>query len=248
LPLAFLNQSPQNVLIICFGMGTTFRSAHSWNISATAVDLIPSVPKLFSYYHADASEVLRSPKSHVVVDDGRRFLERTTEQYDVITVDPPPPVETAGSSLLYSEQFYGVAKLHLKPQGIMQQWLPSGDAVVRSSVARALRASFTYVRVFHSVTGEGYQFLASDQPFPERNSQELAERLPASAAKDFVEWGPAPTAAGQFEILLRNEISLDWMMADAPDAPAMVDDRPTNEYFIWRVVNAYHRPETDKTK
>ena len=42
----------------------------------------------------------------VVVDDGRRFLDRTVEQYDVVVIDPPPPVEAAGSSLLYSREFY----------------------------------------------------------------------------------------------------------------------------------------------
>jgi hypothetical protein len=172
----------------------------------------------------------------VVIDDGRRFLERTSEQYDLITIDPPPPVEAAGSSLLYSKQFYAEARRHLRQGGILQQWLPRGDAVVRSSVGKAVEESFAYVRVFRSVNGIGYHLLASDAPFPNRDSQELAARLPASAARDFVEWGPAPTAAEQFETLLNNELSLKQMIADAPDAPALDDDRPTNEYFAWRTI------------
>ena len=40
-------------LIICFGMGTTFRSALSWGIPVTVVELVPKVPKLFPYYHPD---------------------------------------------------------------------------------------------------------------------------------------------------------------------------------------------------
>ena len=106
LPLVFLNHTPQSALVICFGMGTTYRSLLSWDISATAVELVPSVPKLFWYYHSNGPELLRSPWSHVVIDDGRRYLERTREQYDVITLDPPPPVEAAGSSLLYTKEFY----------------------------------------------------------------------------------------------------------------------------------------------
>ena len=106
LPLAFLEHTPRNALVVCFGMGTTYRSLLSWNIPTTAVELVPSVPRLFWYYHPDGPELLTSPRSHVVIDDGRRYLERSREQYDVITIDPPPPVEAAGTSLLYSKEFY----------------------------------------------------------------------------------------------------------------------------------------------
>jgi len=91
LPLAFLSRPPKNGLIICFGMGTGFRSMLSWNIPTTAVELIPSVPKLFGYFHADASKLMSSPLTRIVVDDGRRFLDGSTETYDVIVIDPPPP-------------------------------------------------------------------------------------------------------------------------------------------------------------
>ncbi len=53
LPLAYLDRPPQNALVVCFGMGTTFRSLLSWGIPVTAVELVPSVPKVFGYYHAD---------------------------------------------------------------------------------------------------------------------------------------------------------------------------------------------------
>jgi len=95
LPLAFLNHTPGSALVVCFGMGTTYRSLLSWGIQTTAVELVPSVPRLFPYYHSDGAELMRSPLSRVVIDDGRRYLERTSEQYDVITIDPPPPVEAA---------------------------------------------------------------------------------------------------------------------------------------------------------
>jgi spermidine synthase len=236
LPLAFLNRPPQSALVVCFGMGTTFRSLLSWHISTTAVELVPSVPKMFWYYHPDSPQLLASPLSNIVIDDGRRFLERTSEKYDLITIDPPPPVEAAASSLLYSRQFYAAAKKHLRSDGILQQWLPGGDLVVRSSVAQALRESFFYVRVFHSLNQEGYHFLASDWSLPPGNARDLALRLPPSAAQDFAEWGPAPTAEGQFEILLRNEIPVDQLIFQSPRAPVLDDDRPTNEYFAWRLI------------
>ena len=60
------------------------------------------------------------------------------KEYDAIIIDPPPPVPTAGSSLLYSQDFYAVAKQRLEPGGILQQWLPEGDDPTQAAVARAI--------------------------------------------------------------------------------------------------------------
>jgi spermidine synthase len=234
LPLASLNHAPRSALVVCFGMGTTYRSLLSWDIQTTAVELVPSVPRLFPYFHSDGAELMRSSLSHVVVDDGRRYLERTSEQYDVITIDPPPPVEAAGTSLLYSKEFYSIIRRRLVPGGILQQWLPTGDAVVKTAVARALQESFPYVRLFHSLDGRGIHFLASNQAIVLRTPHELAERMPAKAAQDLVEWGPEPTAERQLAIILSRELSLDQMTSRAPDAPALQDDRPENEYYVLR--------------
>ncbi len=234
LPLASLDHAPRSALVVCFGMGTTYRSLMSWNIPVTAVELVPSVPRFFGYFHADAAELTGSPLSHIVVDDGRRYLERTSEQYDVITIDPPPPVEAAGTSLLYAKEFYATIQQRLAPGGILQQWLPRGDDVVQAAVARALQQSFSYVRVFHSFDNRGFHFLASNQPLQLRTAAALAERLPQSATKDFVEWGPEASAEGQFAQILGRELSLESMISRAPNAPALQDDRPENEYYLLR--------------
>jgi len=234
MPLAFLDHTPQKALVICFGMGTTHRSMLSWGIDSTAVDLVPSVPALFWYYHADAPQLLQSPRSHVVIDDGRRFLERTTTQYDVIVIDPPPPIGAAGSSLLYSREFYSAAKKRLRPDGILEQWYPGGDRATTASVTRALDKSFPYVRAFGSLEGWGVHFLASRQPIPVRSAADLAKRLPPTAAADLVEWGPFPTPEQQFNVVLKREMPIDWLIAGDKDAPALQDDRPVNEYSLLR--------------
>ncbi len=234
LPLAYLDHSPRSALVICFGMGTTYRSLSTWDIPVSAAELVPSVPRLFGFFHHDGPELLRSPLSHLVIDDGRRYLERTAEQYDVITIDPPPPVEAAGSSLLYSKEFYAIIKRRLRPGGILQQWLPWGDAMVHASVARALQDSFLHVRAFHPVEGVGYHFLASDGLLPDKTAAELAHRLSAKAAADLVEWGPHDSAQDQFAAVLGREIPVEGMIAEAPEAPALQDDRPVNEYYLIR--------------
>jgi spermidine synthase len=215
-------------------MGTTYRSLLSWDIQTTAVELVPSVPRLFPYYHSDGTELMRSPLSRVVIDDGRRYLERTSEQYDVITIDPPPPVEAAGTSLLYSKEFYSIIRRRLTRGGILQQWLPYGDAVVKAAVVGALQESFPYVRLFRALDGKGFHFLASEQPIVPRTPHELADRMPAKAAQDLVEWGPESAADGQFAIILSQELALDQMTSGARAVPALQDNRPENEYYLLR--------------
>ena len=234
LPLAFLDHPPQSALVVCFGMGTSYRSLLSWGISVTAAELVPSVPKLFPYFYSDAEQLLGSPRSKVVIDDGRRYLERSSAHYDVITIDPPPPVQAAGSSLLYTKEFYSIIQQRLAPGGILQQWLPDGDPEVRVSVTRALTESFPYVRVFSYGPEWGFHFLASDHPIPQRTPAELVQRMPASAVRDLAEWYPSIDPQRIFSTALSAERSPAEIFAASPQTPAMQDDRPFNEYFLVR--------------
>lgn len=239
LPLASLDHPPQNALVICFGMGTTFRALRSWGIPVTAAELVPSVPKLIGYYHDDGNQVVASPLSHVEIDDGRRFLERTTDQFDLITIDPPPPLPAAGSSLLYSKEFYEVARRRLRPGGILQQWLPTvpdSEPVDVTSVTLSLQAEFPYIRAFEDEFGIHY--LCSDRPIPVRTVDELVQRMPPAALKDFAEWempnDPVASARYVFGNLLRQELKPEALAAASPDTPALTDDRPITEYYVLR--------------
>jgi spermidine synthase len=181
LPLSFHEGADPSVLVICFGMGTSYRSALSWDVDTTVVELVPSVPKEFGYYHSDAAEVLKNPKGHIVIDDGRRFLKRTPLKFDVIATDPPPPLQAAGSSLLYSPEFFELVKQHLKPKGIVQIWLPGGDLMSDLAVVRSVYSSFPYVRSFPSIVANGVHMLCSMEPVEQHTAEELLARMPAGA-------------------------------------------------------------------
>lgn len=173
LPLASLDHPPRKVLVVCFGMGTSYRSALSWGLDATAVDLVPSVPGFFGFFHADGAQLLNSPRG-------------------TIMIDPPPPVEAAASSLLYSVEFYRVAARRLRPRGVLQQWIPRAERSAVSAVAQALGRTFADVRVFPPVDGLGEHFLAGNGPMNRYTAAQLAARVPPAAARDMLEWGPAP--------------------------------------------------------
>lgn len=237
LPLTLLGHPAEKSLVICFGMGTTFRSMMSWNLRTTAVELIPSVPKVYGYFHSDGPKLLESPLARLVIDDGRRFLERSGERYDVIAVDPPPPVSAPTSGLLYSRQFYAIMKPHLRPGGIVQVWFPGGDDATLASIARAFRDSFPYVRAFQSIEGWGIHFLGRMEPFPFPTGAELASRLPARAAADLVEWQDGETPAEMMNRVLAGEKMLNDLIARDPAEPAISDEHPINEYFLLRAMH-----------
>ncbi|MFO0917452.1 MAG: fused MFS/spermidine synthase [Planctomycetaceae bacterium] len=233
LPLSQLAHEPKSALVICFGMGTTYRSMLSWGIDVTAVELVPSVRDAFGVFFDDAEQVRNNPRGRIIIDDGRRFLRRTDERFDVITLDPPPPVEAAGSSLLYSREFYQLVKPRLTEGGILQQWYPGGDLKTFQALVHSVSLEFPHVRVTRAFDNWGYHILCSMQPIPERTPQQLFERLPDAARRDLVEWTPQNTG----EALLNGVISNRYRPVDivpSDFAPTITDDHPYNEYYLMR--------------
>ena len=233
LPMALHTGPPESVLVVCFGMGTSYRSALSWDVETTAVELVPSVPKALGFYHADAAEVLKNPKGHIVIDDGRRFLMRTPKQFDVIAIDPPPPLQAAGSSLLYSTGFYDLIKQHLKPNGIVQVWLPAGDKMTDLAAMRSVYSSFPHVRCFPSVVPGGVHILASMEPMEQRTPAELEARMSASAKKDLLEWAPGIDVVSYLNKVMSREVPVEELLNPNPDL-RITDDDPFNEYYLLR--------------
>ncbi len=240
LPMAFHRGKPESALVICFGMGTTYRSALSWDIETTTVELVPSVIKAFGFYHANAAQVLNNPNGHVVIDDGRRYLKRTAKKFDIIVIDPPPPVEAAGSSLLYSTEFYALVKQHLNPDGIVQVWFPGGEKLTEQAVIRSTRESFPYVRGFPSTAGFGVHLLASMDPIEAQTATQLAMGMPAAAKNDLMEWSSSPDLPGYLGLVVTREIPLQNALNLNPKIE-ITDDDPLNEYFLLRRLGLLYR-------
>jgi spermidine synthase len=241
LPLAFQKNRPGSALIICFGMGTSYRAALTWDIPTTAVELVPSVTKAFEFYHEDAARFLANPMGRIVIDDGRRFLKRTREKYDLIVIDPPPPVEAAGSSLLYSKEFYALARQHLNTNGILQIWFPGGPRATAQAIVRSLYESFPYVRCFDGVDDWGTHFLASECPIEMVSVDQLAARLPAAAALDLAEYRNTnryPTLPAYLQKVVSQEVPASHAL-NADLNLEISDNQPFNEYFLLRQWGLY---------
>lgn len=235
LPLSLMSNQPKNALIICLGMGTTFRSTASWGIDTTAVELTPSIKGLFPEFFPDAKTILQNPKTRIVIDDGRRYLQRTSTKYDLIAIDPPPPVEAAGSSLLYSKEFYEIAKQRLTDSGILAQWYPLRQGQTLQAIARSLVVVFPHVVAYQSVEGWGYHFFASKNPINSISPEQFIQSLPKNAQLDLMEWNDFndPDILSYATRILSGKKDIHQFLNPESDI-LVTDDRPFNEYFLLR--------------
>ena len=132
LPLVFLDHPPQKALTICFGI-KQLPLAKVLAISPLQLSNSSLVfPACFGTTFPMKNVKDTTPLSHVIIHDAVHLISSDRlDGYHIITLDPPPPVQAAGSSLLYSKEFYAIVRQHLQPRGgILQQSIPEGDAVV----------------------------------------------------------------------------------------------------------------------
>ena len=122
---ALLHRDPRSALIGCIGTGTTvggltlhpeLRKIVAVDLSEAVFDFAPLfVPLNHSFY--------LEPRVDKVVADVRHYLLRSSQTFDVITFEPPPPHD-AGVVNLYSQEFYALAKRRLAAGGVVAQWMP----------------------------------------------------------------------------------------------------------------------------
>src|SRR5258706_14088054 len=147
LPL-ILRPNSKTDLTIAFGMGSAYRAALNAGLKATAVDLVPSVPRTFGVFYPDAPQGLSNPNGRIFIPDGRNYVELTDQHYDNVVVDPSPPIFTAGVSVISSREFYTAAKARLNPGGVMMQWIPYGSTLDEFKAhVRTFRDVFPHVIV-----------------------------------------------------------------------------------------------------
>ena len=160
-----LHKDPRKVLVVGLGTGMTLGavSVHPDLESLTLAEIEPKVlgaARTFGKYNHN---VLDNPKLHIVFNDGRNFLLTTKNKYDVITADPIHPW-TQGSGYLYTSEYFKLASEHLRPGGIMCQWLPIYEMSVDNlkSVLRTFSLHFKYTMAW--LTHFDVELIGSNSP------------------------------------------------------------------------------------
>jgi len=137
---ALVHRDPRSVLVVGLGSGVTAGSFVPYpEIDRIVVaEIEPLVPALISRYFGDYNNnVVRDPRVHLVYDDARHYVLTTNEKFDIITTDPIHPW-VKGSAALYTKEYFQSLIRHLRPGGVVAQWVPlyeSSPDVVKSEIA-----------------------------------------------------------------------------------------------------------------
>jgi spermidine synthase len=228
----------KRALIVAFGMGTAFRTALTAGLRTDVIELVPSVPKMFHFYHPDADEVLANPNGKVIIADGRNHLELADELFDIIVTDPPPPLESSGASVISSREYYEAGRDHLTPGGVMMQWIPWGQSINEYKAhIRTFHSVFPEVAIVFGPGGYGNFVLGSMEPII-LEADAIREVLGRPGILDDISSAfdsPTDTVDGWVdEIVKQTWISGDAVTAFVGDGPEVTDDRPLSEYFLIR--------------
>ena len=237
LPL-MLRPASATELTIAFGMGSAFRAALNAGLKADVVELVPSVPDMFGSFYPDAQKVLADPNGHVIIADGRNHVELTDKTYDIVIVDPPPPIESAGVSVISSLEFYEAAKARLTPGGVMMQWIPYGQSLDEFKAhVRTYNTAFPHVIIAFGPGGYGFFMLGSTDPiaFDPASIQAVLARPNVVADLSSAYDSPEHTEAGwATRVMKQIWIQGGQVAAFAGAGPLVTDDRPLPEYFLLR--------------
>jgi spermidine synthase len=238
----------KRLLVICFGMGSSYRAGLIAGLETDGVELVPSVINMFGYFYPDAPQVLADARGHVITTDGRNYVELTDKTYDIIVVDPPPPIESSGTSVLYSREFYEAASKRLTPDGVMMEWIPYDQSVdeFRSHV-QTFTSVFPEVMMAFGPTHRGVYMLGSQKPISvdDANVQSVLAR--PGVAEDLIETPDNPREARSADAWANILENVKWVGDDgarafAGHAPVILDDRPGTEYFLLRRLFSPHSP------
>ena len=173
----------------------------------------------------------------MIVADGRNHVELTDETYDFVVVDPPPPIESSGVSVISSLEFYQAAKARLNPDGVMVQWVPYGQTLDEFLAhVRSFLDVFPNVRVIAGAGGYGFYMIGSDGPV---DLDPATMPRPWSGRACWRTSTARPTRTGAPRRSGWTAPGLTWAAGDqlraaVGDGPLITDDRPLPEYFILR--------------
>ncbi|WP_244513230.1 MULTISPECIES: fused MFS/spermidine synthase [unclassified Ensifer] len=230
LPLLIHKGEPKSALVIGLGTGITAGSllAYPDLDRRVAAELLPSVARASALFSGNFNAV-GDGRLEIRVADGRRELLRSTDRYDLITLEPPPP-SAAGVVNLYSSDFYRLARARLAANGLVAQWLPiaTQNDEDTQALVRSFLDSFPHTSLWSTELHE-MLLVGSAEP-QELDAGRIAERMATpSVAAALSEVG----VAGVPDLLATWMTDRAGLEHYAASALPVTDDQPRIEYAGW---------------
>jgi len=225
LPLLF-DRDPTDVLFMCFGSGITCGTlALSDFERIDAVDISPEVIEAAPFFDRDNLGVIDRPEVQFHIDDGRNFMLTSSRQYDVITFEPMP-LALAGVSTFYTREYYELCMKHLKPGGMVSQWIPLHS--LTPDIVKSL--TYTFISVFPHYTAwfiNADLFLIGSNAPLKLDAEAIQKRLANPALDEALRDVGFTDIPSVIATYLMDEAGLD---AYAAGGTVMRDDLPWAEF------------------
>jgi spermidine synthase len=228
LPFLLSSVDSPRVNIIGFGAGGSAWASTLYQTSA--VDLVELVPDVISgarHIPEVNHGAMDNPKVNIIYDDGRNYLNRTRNTYDIISVDATSP-KSAGSGSLYSLEFYKSAAQRLSDDGIMIQWMPyhlMTEADVKM-IGRTFKSVFPEATLWFSFTRHYYVMIGTKKEL--KVNFERLQKL-ASDSKVQGELNEVD-ASDAYDVLATFLMSSDGLAQYVGEGPLNTDNNPLLEY------------------
>jgi spermidine synthase len=234
-----LSEKPRDMLVICFGIGTTLRSASMYeDVNTTVVELVPAEFECFKYFYDDAEEIRKQKNIRFVADDGRNFLLCAQDKYDIISIDPSPPIYSAGTVNLYSQEFFKLCRERLKQDGIMCLWFPSGEAALQEDtqyLIKTFHSVFPDMSIWLSPHGWGIYLIGKMKPSDIDVNKIEKAFTDRKFLEDVTEIDRTCDTAQKL-LAMKANIPPDAMKNILQNASLITDDYPFTEFPLWRYV------------
>jgi spermidine synthase len=135
-----LRPDAQSALMVSFGNGIASGTMARHNLPRIqAVEIVAEQVAAATLYEQENRGILDYPGFSVTIEDGRNYLLRSRETFDIITADATHPISTS-SWALFTQEFYGLVRGRLAADGVFVQWLPFHD--LKESDYRAIIKTF----------------------------------------------------------------------------------------------------------
>lgn len=141
----FLHPDPAEIAVIGWGSGLTTHTLLG-SPKPKRVETIEIEPMMVEAARLFGPRVARAyddPRSELRIDDARTVFAMGNRQYDVIVSEPSNPW-VSGVASLFTREFYGFLRSHLKPGGMLVQWIQAYelDGPLMATMLGALLTEF----------------------------------------------------------------------------------------------------------
>ncbi len=152
LALAY-HPDPQWVANIGFGSGLTTHTIASSSVpkGIVTVEIEPAMVAAARGFGDRVAKAYTDPRSLIIFDDARAYFSGGGKSFDVIISEPSNPW-VSGVAKLFSQEFYEFVPRHLKPGGILVQWVQAYEMSDQTllSILAALDSRFADYAIYTS--------------------------------------------------------------------------------------------------